>query len=188
MDLLFAIALLGGMMTSGSADNHDHAKEKAMTIQITSTAFSEGQPIPQIYTCQGKNISPQLQWTGVPPNTKSFALICDDPDAPDPDAPKMTWVHWVLYDLPSTISKLPEDVAKTPTLPDGSKQGITDFKRIGYGGPCPPPRDAHRYFFKLYALDKMLDLKPGLTKNDLLKAMESHVLAQGQLMGTYQRK
>src|SRR5205823_2138230 len=138
--------------------------------------------------CQGKDISPQLHWTGAPPATKSFALIADDPAAPDPKAPKRTWVHWVLYDLPATATGLAEDIAKTPTLPDGSKQGINDFKRTGYGGPCPPPTNAHRYFFKLYALDKMLDLKPELTKDELLRAMEGHILAQGQLMGKYQRK
>lgn len=161
---------------------------KFMQLQITSTAFTKGQPIPQKYTCQGSDVSPQLKWTGAPPNTRSFALIADDPDAPDPKAPKMTWVHWVLYDLPSATTELAEDIAKTPTLPDGAKQGITDFKRIGYGGPCPPPGGAHRYFFKLYALDTLLNLKPGATKPELLKAMEGHILAQGQLMGTYQRK
>lgn len=159
-----------------------------MSLQITSSAFAEGQPIPQKYTCQGSDVSPQLKWSGAPANTKSFSLIADDPDAPDPRAPKMTWVHWVLYDLPASANELAENVAKTPTLPNGAKQGITDFKRIGYGGPCPPPGGAHRYFFKLYALDAALDLKPGATKPELLKAMEGHVLAQAQLMGTYQRK
>jgi len=100
----------------------------------------------------------------------------------------MTWVHWVLYDLPATTAELAEDIAKTPTLPNDAKHGITDFKRVGYGGPCPPPGGAHRYFFKLYALDTLLDLKPGVTKKDLLQAMEGHVLAEGQFMGTYQRK
>lgn len=159
-----------------------------MNFQITSTAFAEGQPIPQKYTCQGSDVSPPLMWTNAPANTKSFALIADDPDAPDPRAPKMTWVHWVLYDLPATTAELVEDVAKTPILPNGAKQGITDFKRVGYGGPCPPPGGAHRYFFKLYALDTTLNLKAGVTKPDLLRAMEGHILAQGQLIGTYQRK
>lgn len=159
-----------------------------MNLQIISTAFAEGQPIPRKYTCQGGDVSPQLKWTGAPTNTRSFALIADDPDAPDPKAPKMTWVHWVLYDLPATTTELTEDIAKAPTLPNGAKQGITDFKRTGYGGPCPPPGGAHRYFFKLYALDTVLNLKSGATKPDLLKAMEGHILAQGQLMGTYQRK
>ena len=159
-----------------------------MNLQITSTAFAEGQPIPQKYTCQGSDVSPPLKWTGTPANTKSLALISDDPDAPDPRAPKMTWVHWVLYDLPATTSELAENVAKTATLANGAKQGMTDFKRVGYGGPCPPPGGAHRYFFKLYALDTVLDLKPGATKPDLLKAMEGHVLSHGELIGTYQRR
>jgi Raf kinase inhibitor-like YbhB/YbcL family protein len=106
----------------------------------------------------------------------------------DPDAPVGTWVHWVLYDLPANTTGLPEDAAKTPVISGGAKQGLNSWPRLGYGGPCPPPGKPHRYFFKLYALDAMLDLKPGLTKKDLLKAMEGHVLAEGQLMGTYQRK
>ena len=106
----------------------------------------------------------------------------------DPDAPMGTWVHWVLYDLPANTTGLPEDVAKTQAISNGAKQGLNSWPRLGYGGPCPPPGKPHRYFFKLYALDTMLDLKPGLTKKDLLKAMEGHVLAEGQLMGTYQRK
>ena len=118
----------------------------------------------------------------MPPATKSLALICDDPDAP-----VGTWVHWVIYDLPPTTAGLSEDVPKTPELVSGAKQGLNDFKRLGYGGPAPPPGKPHRYFFKLYALDVNPGLKPGLTKKDLLKAMEGHVLAEGQLMGTYQR-
>jgi Raf kinase inhibitor-like YbhB/YbcL family protein len=182
------LALAGFVPAAAQAPNRATEEKKTMTLQVTSTAFAEGQPIPQKYTCQGSDVSPPLKWTGAPPNARSFALIADDPDAPDPKAPKMTWVHWVLYDLPATTTELAENVAKTPTLPNGAKQGITDFKRIGYGGPCPPPGDAHRYFFKLYALDTMLNLKPGATKPDLLKAMEGHILAQGQLMGTYKRK
>jgi Raf kinase inhibitor-like YbhB/YbcL family protein len=181
--------VLASFMNSPAQEPKPTTKEKKpMSLQITSTAFAEGQPIPQKYTCQGSDVSPPLKWTSAPANTKSFALIADDPDAPDPRAPKMTWVHWVLYDLPATTAELPEDTAKTPTLPNGAKQGITDFKRIGYGGPCPPPGGAHRYFFKIYALDNLLNLKPGAIKPDLLKAMEGHVLAQGQLMGMYQRK
>lgn len=154
-----------------------------MNIQITSSAFAEGQPIPAKYTCDDKDVSPPLQWTNVPPTAKSLALISDDPDAP-----VGTWVHWVLYNLPTTTAGLSEGVPKSPELSNGAKQGMTDFRRIGYGGPCPPPGKPHRYFFKLYALDTVLDLKPGATKKDLLKAMEGHVLAEGQLMGTYQRK
>jgi Raf kinase inhibitor-like YbhB/YbcL family protein len=154
-----------------------------MNIQITSTAFSEGQPIPRKYTGEGSDISPPLAWTNAPANTKSFALIADDPDAP-----MGTWVHWVLYDLPAGTNALPEDVAKTQYIAGNAKQGITDFHRLGYGGPFPPPGKPHRYFFKLYALDTMLDLKPGATKKDVEAAMKGHILAEGQVMGTYQRK
>ena len=154
-----------------------------MTIQITSTAFSEGQPIPRKYTGEGGDISPPLAWTNAPATTKSFTLIADDPDAP-----MGTWVHWVLYDLPAGTNALPEDVAKTQYIAGNAKQGITDFHRLGYGGPFPPPGKPHRYFFKLYALDKMLELKPGATKKDVEAAMKGHILAEGQVMGTYQRK
>ena len=181
INLLFALALYGCLPTARCADNNN--PPKTMSLQITSTAFSEGQPIPAKYSCEGSDISPPLKWTNAPANTKSFALIADDPDAP-----MGTWVHWVLFDLPSTTYALPEDVAKTQYIADNAKQGLNTWPRLGYGGPCPPPGKPHRYFFKLYALDAMLDLKPGLTKKDLLKAMESHVLAEGQLMGTYQRK
>ena len=153
-----------------------------MSIQITSAAFADGQTIPAKYTCDGSDISPPLQWTNAPASAKSFALIADDPDAP-----VGTWVHWVIYDLPAGTSLLPEDVAKSQYATGNAKQGINDFKRLGYGGPCPPPGKPHRYFFKLYALDTVLDLKPGATKSALLKAIDGHVLAQGQLMGTYGR-
>jgi Raf kinase inhibitor-like YbhB/YbcL family protein len=158
-------------------------EKKLMTIQISSIAFAEGQPIPEKHTCQGKDISPPLRWTGAPANTKSFALIADDPDAP-----VGIWVHWVLFDLLPTTTELSEDVPKTQHLPGGAKQGLNDFRRLGYGGPCPPPGKPHRYFFKLYALGALLDLKPGATKKDVEAAMKGHVLAEGQLMGTYQRK
>jgi len=154
-----------------------------MTIQITSTAFKAGEPIPARYTCDGSDISPPLQWTNVPASAKSFALIADDPDAP-----VGTWVHWVLYDLPPSAAELSESVPKTQSIASGAKQGLNDFRRPGYGGPCPPPGKPHRYFFKLYALDTVTELKPGATKNDLLKAMEGHIVAEGQLMGTYQRR
>jgi len=173
-----------GFASATAAEQKPPSKEKGtMNIQISSTAFAEGQLIPEKHTGQGRDASPPLKWTGAPANTRSFALIADDPDAP-----VGTWVHWVLYDLPATTTELPEDTPKTQYLPSGAKQGINDFRRLGYGGPMPPPGKPHRYFFKLYALDKVLDLKPGLTKIDLLQAMEGHVLAEGQLMGTYQRK
>jgi Raf kinase inhibitor-like YbhB/YbcL family protein len=178
---LFATALLGCLVTAGGADKPN--PKKVMNLQITSTAFSEGQPVPAKYSCEGSDISPPLAWTNAPANTKSFALIADDPDAP-----MGTWVHWVLYDLPPSTNALPEDVAKTQYIAGNAKQGLNSWPRLGYGGPCPPPGKPHRYFFKLYALDRMLDLKPGLTKKDVEAAMEGHVLAEGQLMGTYQRK
>jgi Raf kinase inhibitor-like YbhB/YbcL family protein len=180
--MIFATALLAGLLAVCGADNRS-AKGIAMKIQITSTAFAERQPIPTKFTCDSIDISPALAWTGAPPETKSFALIADDPDAP-----VGTWVHWVIYDLPAGTASLPENVAKSQVLDNDAKQGVNDFRQIGYGGPCPPPGKPHRYFFKIYALDTMLALKPGATKADVLKAMEGHVLAQGQLMGTYQRK
>ena len=134
------------------------------------------------YTCDGKDISPELAWSGAPDGTKSFALICDDPDAP-----VGTWVHWVVYNIPSHATGLPKGVPTIKELPDGTRQGINDFHRIGYGGPCPPRGPAHRYFFKLYALDTKLDLPPGATKEQVLEAMKGHVLGEAQLMGKYER-
>ena len=181
LNVLFATAVLVCMVTAGGADQPN--PQKVMNLQITSTAFVEGQPIPQKYTCQGSDISPPLAWTNGQPNTKSFALIMDDPDAP-----VGTWVHWVLYELPANTTGLPEDVAKTQVIANGAKQGMNTWPRLGYGGPCPPPGKPHRYFFKLYALDTMLNLKSGAPKKDVEAAMKGHVLAEGQLMGTYQRK
>ena len=152
-------------------------------MQLTSTAFSEGAAIPAKYTSDGKNVSPPLKWTGVPAGAKSLALIADDPDAP-----VGTWVHWVLYDLPATATELAEDAPKSQYVAGSARQGLNDFRHLGYGGPCPPHGKPHRYFFKLYALDASLDLKPGATKKELELAMDKHILAQAQLMGTYQRK
>ncbi len=154
-----------------------------MTIQLTSSAFAEGEFIPVKYTCDGDDISPPLQWSNVPAGTRSLALIGDDPDAP-----AGTWVHWVIYNIPPAVSELATGVPKTKTIAGGARQGITDFKRIGYGGPCPPRGNPHRYFFKLYALDRELPLEPGATKQNLLNAMKGHILAEGQLMGRYGRK
>jgi Raf kinase inhibitor-like YbhB/YbcL family protein len=151
-------------------------------MQLTSPAFSEGSAIPAKHTCDGTNLSPALKWSGVPAGTKSLALIADDPDAP-----AGTWVHWVLYDLPGGTAELAEGQPKSQYLPGGAKQGLNSFKKLGYDGPCPPPGKPHRYFFKLYALDSVLDLKPGASKKDVEHAMEKHILAQGQLMGTYKR-
>jgi Raf kinase inhibitor-like YbhB/YbcL family protein len=181
MNVLFAVVWLGCAVPAGSADQPQPSK--AMNLPITSTAFAEGQPIPPKYTCEGSDISPPLTWTNGPANTRSFALIAEDPDAP-----MGTWVHWVIYDLTPSTKSLPEDVARTQFITGNAKQGINDFHRLGYGGPCPPPGKPHRYIFKLYALDRTLDLKPGATKKDVETAMRGHVLAEGHLMGTYQRK
>lgn len=153
----------------------------AMNIRVKSAAFEEGGMIPKKHTCDGADVSPPLAWDQVPEGTKSIALICDDPDAP-----MGTWVHWVLYDLPAGVRELPEDVPGQEVLPNGAKQGTNDFRRIGYGGPCPPG-GTHRYYFKVYALDSALGLAPGSTKAELLKAMEGHVVAEGHLMGKYKR-
>ena len=153
-----------------------------MEIKITSSAFEHEALIPPKYTCDGDDISPPLQWETVPEGTKSIALISDDPDAP-----MGTWVHWVLFNLPADTRELHENIPPEETLPNGTKQGITDFGRIGYGGPCPPS-GTHRYFFKIYALDTELDLDAGAGKSDLLNAMEGHILAEGQLIGKYKRQ
>jgi Raf kinase inhibitor-like YbhB/YbcL family protein len=158
----------------------------AMTLVITSTAFSANGSIPQQFTCEGADVSPPLSFSGVPGGTKSLVLIVDDPDAPDPKAPKMTWVHWVLYNIPANSTGLPEDEKKRG-VPAGALPGINDWKRTGYGGPCPPI-GRHRYFHKLYALDTVLaDLKKP-TKARLLEAMKGHVLAEAQLVGTYEKR
>ena len=153
-----------------------------MTFKLTSSAFLRGEMIPKQFTCDGPDVSPALKWDGAPENTRSFALIADDPDAP-----VGTWVHWVIYDLPPETRQLGEGVPKDETLPSGARQGRNDFRRIGYGGPCPPPGPAHRYFFKLYALDSKLNLKAGASKSAVEKAMSGHVLAQASWMGLYKR-
>ena len=176
-------------LTPIAACSRDHGaitprEGKVMNIPITSDAFREGEAIPTKYTCDGNDISPALRWSDIPPNTKSFALICEDHDAP-----LGVFTHWVLYNLPPTITELPEGVSAEGRLANGAIQGRNDFKRIGYGGPCPPPKDgAHRYFFRLYALDAELQLQAGARREEIVLAMEGHVLATGHLMGAYQRK
>ncbi len=160
--------------------------EVAMSFQLTSQAFKNGEEIPSKYTCQGMDISPPLSWSGVPSGTKSLVLIVDDPDAPDPANPKMTWVHWVLFNIPPEVTDLPEGV-KENELPPGVRSGLNDWHRTGYGGPCPPI-GRHRYFFKLYALDTVLDRLERPTKDELEAAMNGHVLAEAVLMGTYEKK
>lgn len=173
-----AVAVLV-FVTGGSAPAQGGGK---MSIAVKSSAFEEGGMIPRKYTCDGPDLSPPLSWSGIPEGAKSIALICDDPDAP-----MGTWVHWVAYNLPAESKGLPEGVAIQEKIAGGGAQGINDFRRIGYGGPCPPG-GTHRYFFKLYALDAKLDLSGKVTKAQLLKAMEGHVLAEGQLMGKYSRR
>ncbi len=153
-----------------------------MEIKITSTAFNDGEMIPAKYTCDEDDISPQLQWTNIPGGTQSIAIINDDPDAP-----MGTWVHWVIYNIPPDVTGLQENFPNDETLSDGTRQGITDFGKTGYGGPCPPS-GTHRYYFKIYALDTMLDSVVLLDKKSLLEMMEGHIMAQGQLMGRYKRK
>ena len=151
------------------------------TIQVLSKAFSNGGAIPARFTCDGPNLSPDLAWSNVPPGTKSLVVICDDPDAP-----VGTWVHWVLFDLPASEKGLAEGLQTA--APSPARHGLNSWSHIGYGGPCPPLGKSHRYFFKIYALDAPLGLPAGATKAQVLEAMKGHVLAQGEIMGTYQRK
>ncbi len=162
------------------------AQEVNMTLRLTSTAFAEGGAIPSKYTCEGANVSPPLAWSGVPSAARSLAIIVDDPDAPDPAAPRTIWVHWVVYDLPPNTTGLAEGVDANH-LPKGSKVGINDWKKPGYGGPCPPI-GRHRYFHKLYALDTMLPELEKPTKAALEAAMKGHILAEAHLIGKYQKK
>ena len=174
--------LLASMPASAQKKNG----AKTVPLTVTSSKFSHEGGIPALYTCQGKDISPPLAWSGAPAGTKSLALIVDDPDAPDPKAPKMTWVHWVLYNVPPTARGLREAVAPLD-LPPGTREGTNDWKRTGYGGPCPPI-GRHRYFHKLYALDTVLPDLGAATKPQVEAAIKGHVIAQAELMGTYQKK
>jgi Raf kinase inhibitor-like YbhB/YbcL family protein len=160
-------------------------QEAEKTVGIVSSAFEHEKAIPTKHTCEGDDVSPPLSWSNIPAETKSLALIVDDPDAPDPAAPEMVWVHWVLYDVPPSTTELPEGVT-VEQLPAGTRQGSNDWKRTGYGGPCPPI-GRHRYFHKLYALDAKLGDLEEPTKADLETAMKGHVLAWGELVGTYEK-
>jgi Raf kinase inhibitor-like YbhB/YbcL family protein len=153
-----------------------------MAFAISSTSFPNGGDIPKKFTCDGADVSPELSWTDAPPGTQGFALIADDPDAP-----AGTWTHWVLFDLPPTASSLAEGLNKIDELPGGERQGRNDFRKIGYNGPCPPPGKPHRYFFKLYALNGKLNLKPGVSKQEVEQAMEGLVQAKAEWMGKYRR-
>ncbi|MBN1897636.1 MAG: YbhB/YbcL family Raf kinase inhibitor-like protein [Spirochaetes bacterium] len=172
------IAFLCFYDEAADARNKKGGKSKMI---LTSSAFKEGGMIPSKYTCDGENISPSVSWENFPEGTKSFAIICDDPDAP-----AGTWVHWVIFNIPAKTRSLPANVSPEKELNDGTLQGLNDFRKIGYGGPCPPS-GVHRYFFKIYALDVVLELSAGATKAQLLKAMENHILAQAKIMGRYQR-
>ena len=153
-----------------------------MAFTLTSSAFKEGEVIPKTHTCVGQDVSPPLKWSNPPNGTQSFTLIADDPDAP-----VGTWVHWVLMNIPPSEKELPEGLPQKESFPKGSLQGLNDFKRIGYGGPCPPPGKPHRYYFKLYALNTTLDLKSRATKAQVLEACKGHILAEAQLMGRFGR-
>lgn len=162
-------------------------KEKKMAFSIKTGAFNEGGEIPKLYTGEGKDLSPPLEWSGAPEGTKQLAIICDDPDAPTPEP----WVHWVIYRIPTDTTKLVEGIPTKETLelPPGTLQGKNSWDKIGYGGPMPPPGHGwHRYYFTLYALNAELDLKPGLTKQELLNAIGGHVIEKTQVMGKYQRQ
>ena len=158
------------------------AEAKGQAIQMKSSSFQPGGDIPRKYTCDGNDLSPQLSWSGTPAGTRAFALIADDPDAP-----AGTWVHWVIYDLPADTQELAEALPGAEALTNGAKQGINDFRKVGYGGPCPPPGLPHRYFFKLYALDAPTGLKPRATKQQLLDAIKNHIVGESELMGRYKR-
>ena len=186
MTLLLLMLFVAGCSTRPklSAQNSASTSTPQTTdgsIKLTSAAFKEGESIPRQYTCDGVNVSPPLEWSGVPKSAKTLAIIADDPDAPSG-----TWVHWVIYNLPAENIGMVENLPATENLKAGGFQGKNDFGKIGYGGPCPPS-GTHRYFFKIYALDNELPLKAGATKAEVEKAMEGHLVAQGQLMGTYRK-
>jgi len=179
--LLFMIVYLLLFLQCRDQKSYQQEGNNEMEIRITSSSFEECGFIPTKYTCDDVDISPPLEWSGIPEGTKELALICDDPDAP-----MGTWVHWVMYNLPPNVQTLPENIPPIKELENGTTQGSNDFHKIGYGGPCPPG-GTHRYFFKIYALDTELNLEPGKTKAELLKSIEGHILAEGQLMGKYKR-
>ncbi len=158
-----------------------------MAFSFSSPDFGDNQSIPTKFTCEGEDISPALEWRDPPEGTKSFVLIVDDPDAPDPDAPKMTWVHWVAYDIPASVRSISQNISSKERLSNGGISGFSDFKKMGYGGPCPPIGE-HSYFFKLYALNSTLNLPPGKTKNDVVQAMEGKVLGEVKFIGKYSKK
>lgn len=152
------------------------------SMKLTSSAFAAGAPLPSQYTCKGNDVSPALEWSGAPGHTASFAIIMDDPDAPSG-----TWVHWVMWNIPQRTHSLREGVPRNEKVDDGSRQGRNSFGKVGYNGPCPPPGQTHRYFFRIYALDQSLNLQPGASRSELDGAMRGHILAQGEYQGTFHR-
>ena len=183
MNWIVAVAIMAFPMVGGCSNQAGPDKAGSATMALSSPAFADGQPVPDKYTCHGDDISPPLQWSGAPAQTKSIAVTCEDPDAP-----MGTFTHWVIFDIPATATGLPENVAKSGALPDGSKQGKNSFGNIGYNGPCPPSGRAHHYIFKVYALDSTVSLDSGASKADLLDAIRGHILAQGKWTGTYQNE
>lgn len=183
---LSGVAVVLVMATAGCSGGGDEAAPEqevvALSIQVSSPAFADGATILTEYTCDGEDASPPLRWSGAPEGTESIALVADDPDAPGG-----TWVHWVRYAIPPDVTELAGGSPDDALLSNGARHGTNDFKRLGYGGPCPPRGSPHRYFFKVYALDIEVGLAPGATKKELLRSMEGHILAQGRLTGTYQR-
>lgn len=179
--LLIGLGLVTALL-AGCEYREQPLKEEEMALTISSPAFKEGDRIPTKYTCEGQDVSPPLAWSEPPAGTRSLALIVDDPDAPGG-----VFTHWVLFNIPAESRELPPAVPTQAELATGARQGTNDFGKIGYGGPCPPPGRPHRYQFTLYALDQSLDLKGGVSKKQLLSAMQGHILAQGRLTGTYQR-
>jgi Raf kinase inhibitor-like YbhB/YbcL family protein len=173
--------LLGGCSNGSQQPEPTNTTKDPTTMLLSSAAFADGQPIPDKYTCHGQDISPPLQWSGAPSQTKSIALTCEDPDAPSG-----TFTHWVIFDVPATATSLSEDVSKSATLPNGSEQGKNSFGNTGYNGPCPPGGKTHHYIFKIYALDAPITLDADAAREDLINAMTGHVVAQGKLTGTYQ--
>jgi Raf kinase inhibitor-like YbhB/YbcL family protein len=171
------ILILSAVYVSQQTENNNVGDK--MNIKITSSAFKDGEFIPKKYTCDGANVSPPLEWTGIPAAAKSIALICDDPDAP-----AGTWVHWVIFNIHASVKGLKENIPAVKVLEDKSVQGTNDFRKTGYGGPCPPG-GVHRYFFRIYALGDYLNLAAGATKAELLKAMKGHILAEGSFFGKY---
>lgn len=186
LKFILAGALVSVLASFSCTEGSLQTKEATMTLTLISSAFTNGGEIPREHTCEGSDLAPPLEWKGIPGETKSLALIVDDPDAPDPKAPKMTWVHWVLYNLPPSASGLPRGAA-TKDLPAGTREGLNDWKRTGYGGPCPPI-GRHRYFHKLYALDVVLPDLGAPTKAKLEEAMKDHIVARAELIGTYQKR